>query len=323
MIVVDNASADGSIDELGAWAERLPMTVIRNTENRSFSDANNQAAAVATGSLLLFLNNDVEPVGPGWLGHLVDTLEAQDAAAVGARLIYPRRPERENEGDLALPRPDAPASRGPLRRRRWRPDRAEPGDRERPSIRSRPAVIGEAAAVTAACLLIPRDVFTQVSGFTTGYAYGTEDVDLMMKVRAAGGRVVYDGGAVLWHREYGTQNAQGREWKRHNRIRNRQRFVDRWGPQAFRTVLRDRVLGERRWSEAPLHVAVTVTKDDASAGWGDYYTAHELGDALAASVGRSRMSSGTATSGTTSTRPSTSSCPCSTASTSDGSLAGS
>ena len=103
----------------------------------------------------------------------------------------------------------------------------------------------------------------------------------MMKVRAAGGRVVYDGGAVLWHREYGTQNAQGREWKRHNRIRNRQRFVDRWGPQAFRTVLRDRVLGERRWSEAPLHVAVTLTKDDASAGWGDYYTAHELGDALA------------------------------------------
>jgi len=280
VIVVDNGSADGSIDELGAWAERLPLTVIRNAENRSFSDANNQAAAVATGSLLLFLNNDIEPVGPGWLGHLVDTLEAQGAAAVGARLIYPRRPERENEGDLGFPdltlqhrgihfvaADGVPTGRN-----------LGTGSDPRSVEASR---VGEAAAVTAACLLIPRDVFTQVSGFTTGYAYGTEDVDLMMKVRAAGGRVVYDGGAVLWHREYGTQNAQGREWKRHNRIRNRQRFVDRWGPQAFRTVLRDRVLGERRWSEAPLHVALTLTKDDASAGWGDYYTAHELGDALA------------------------------------------
>lgn len=279
VIVVDNASEDGSIDELGGLARRLPMTVIRNTENQSFSDANNQAAAVATGALLLFLNNDVEPVGPGWLGHLVDTLETQRAAAVGARLIYPRRLEHANEGDQRFPdltlqhrgvhfvaADGVPTGRN-----------LGPGSDPRSVDAGR---IGEATAVTAACLLMPRDVFTQVSGFTTGYAYGTEDIDLMMKVRAAGGRVVYDGGAVLWHHEYGTQNAQGREWKRNNRIRNRQRFVDRWGPQAFRTVLRDRVLGERRWSEAPLHVAVTVTKDDATAGWGDYYTAHELGDAL-------------------------------------------
>ena len=58
-----------------------------------------------------------------------------------------------------------------------------------------------------------------------------------MKLRAAGGTIVYDGGAVLWHHEYGTQNAEGREWKHQNRTRNRQLFVDRWGPQAFREVL--------------------------------------------------------------------------------------
>ena len=279
VIVVDNASGDGSIDELGAWAERLPLTVIRNTENLSFSDANNQAAAVATGTLLLFLNNDIEPVGPGWLGHLVDTLEAQEAAAVGARLIYPRRPGLENDGDQRFPDLTLQHRGVHFVAADGVPTGRNLGTGSDP--RSEQAGhIGEATGVTAACLLIPRDVFTRVSGFTTGYAYGTEDVDLMMKVRAAGGRVVYDGGAVLWHHEYGTQNAQGREWKRSNRIRNRQRFVDRWGPQAFRTVLRDRVLGERRWSEAPLHVAVTLSKNDATAGWGDYYTAHELGDAF-------------------------------------------
>ena len=117
---------------------------------------------------------------------------------------------------------------------------------------------------------------------TPGYMYGTEDVDLNIKLRANGGRLVYDGLAVLWHHEYGTQNLEGQEWKRRNWARNRQHFVNRFGPQAFRTVLRDRLLGAGRWSEDPPHVAVTLTRNDPAAGWGDYYTAHEIGDALAA-----------------------------------------
>jgi spore maturation protein CgeB len=49
----------------------------------------------------------------------------------------------------------------------------------------------------------------------------------------------------------------------------------------FREVLADRLRGARAWSEDPLHVAVTLTQDDPAAGWGDWYTAHELGDAFA------------------------------------------
>ena len=71
----------------------MPLQVIVNDDNRSFSDGNNQAARVAGGELLLFLNNDVEPLTPGWLGRLVDTIEAQKAVAVGARLVYPLRRE--------------------------------------------------------------------------------------------------------------------------------------------------------------------------------------------------------------------------------------
>ena len=89
VIVVDNGSTDGSADLAESLALPFPVRVIRNAENRSFSDANDQAAAIAGGELLCFLNNDVEPITEGWLGYMVETLTTTHAAAVGARLIYP------------------------------------------------------------------------------------------------------------------------------------------------------------------------------------------------------------------------------------------
>jgi len=68
----------------------FPMRVVRNLENRSFSAANGQGVAVATGELVCFLNNDVDPITPHWLGYMVETMMARQAVAVGARLIYPR-----------------------------------------------------------------------------------------------------------------------------------------------------------------------------------------------------------------------------------------
>ncbi len=61
---------------------------------------------------------------------------------------------------------------------------------------------------------------------------------------------------------------------------DRTELLDRWGSRLFRTVLLDRLRGERRWSEDPLRIGITLTRDDPTAGYGDYHTAHELGDAL-------------------------------------------
>ena len=68
----------------------FPIRVIRNQTNRSFSEANGQAVAIARGELICFLNNDVDPITDEWLGYMVETLDAREAVAVGARLIYPR-----------------------------------------------------------------------------------------------------------------------------------------------------------------------------------------------------------------------------------------
>ena len=60
IIVVDNASQDDSINYLNSLD--LPITVIENTENVSFSKGNNDAAKIANGEYLLLLNNDIEPL---------------------------------------------------------------------------------------------------------------------------------------------------------------------------------------------------------------------------------------------------------------------
>ncbi|MEQ1727279.1 MAG: glycosyltransferase family 2 protein [Vicinamibacterales bacterium] len=74
VVIVDNASADGSLDNLPAPAE-LPLRIIRNDSNRGFAAACNQAAATIEADYLLFLNPDTLlepgsiPAAIAWLDH--------------------------------------------------------------------------------------------------------------------------------------------------------------------------------------------------------------------------------------------------------------
>lgn len=85
IIVIDNASADGSADAIAA---SFPdVTLVRNRENRMYAGGNNQAAALASGRYYCLLNSDTE-VKPGALDTLVDFLENNDQyAAASAKLL--------------------------------------------------------------------------------------------------------------------------------------------------------------------------------------------------------------------------------------------
>lgn len=280
VIVVDNASEDGSVQYLLSLETRFPLEVVQNDENRSFSEANNQGIARADGELVLLLNNDIEPFWPGWLRRMVATMERTSAGAVGARLVYPARPGLDNAGDeehpdLTLQHRGIHFTSDPGGVPRAR----NLGSGEDPTG-PHAAAVHEVAALTAACLLVRKQALEKVGGLSEGYRYGTEDVDLCLKLRDAGYELVYDGGAALWHHEFGTQNIEGRTAKRENRLHNRDVFVGRWGRRVFREVFRSKIAWDQRWSTEPLHVAITITKDDPRAGYGDWFTAHELGDAL-------------------------------------------
>jgi O-antigen biosynthesis protein len=279
VIVVDNASTDGSPSYLAELPTPFSLHVIANEENLTFSEANAQGAEHATGELLLFLNNDVEAFEPGWLKELVCALDVEGVAAVGATLLHPERLDGERLSE------SAPIVQHRAIRFRWQDGMVKAfnsGDGEELSDASFGSEL-RAPAVTAACMLVGREDFERVNGFGGGYRYGTEDVDLGLKLLVCGGETAGVGRAVLVHRESSSQNRAARDFRRLNRMENRRLFLERWGPRVQREYRLARLCQDPFWTDGSgPHVAITLTSLDVRDGWGDWYSGHEIGDALQA-----------------------------------------
>lgn len=86
VIVVDNASVDGSIAQVRAFGERVKL--IASPVNRGFAGGVNLAARHATGQTLVLINPDVV-VRPGWLQAMAEALDAPDVGIAGGKGLYP------------------------------------------------------------------------------------------------------------------------------------------------------------------------------------------------------------------------------------------
>lgn len=287
VIVLDQASTDGSRAWLADFGRTtsLDLTVVENPVNDSFSVGNNRLVREhVTGEFVLLLNNDVEPAHDDWLAHLVatarETWDGRPVGAVGARLVYPERPD-----DPLLEQTAAPAwsmQHGGIRfdhladgTTRARNDQLG----EDPTSDDAVAVRASAAA-TAACLLLPRAAWDAVGGLDEAYEWGTEDVDLCLRLRQAGFEVVQDGRACLFHHEFGTQGGDLSDEKRRRRERNRERYLSTWDRHVAEQLRASILAGDGVWTRRRLTIAITVTRADPAYGWGDIWTALELRRAL-------------------------------------------
>jgi GT2 family glycosyltransferase len=258
IVLVDNASSDSSVAFTRSHRSRFPIRIIQNDENLSFSDANNLVPRDSDAELVLFLNNDVRPLEPHWLGWMVETVTTTGVVACGARLIQPRRLRFGSnapgiQSDLELQHAGIRFDWMDGMPRPWNIGGRDPVADGLATVRERPAA-------TAACLLVRRDAFMAVDGFDPAYVYGHEDVDLCLRLRALGGRIVVDGRAALWHDESATRRRN--RWETVLRQRaNRDTFYARWGRQLFREVLLDRLDGRGFLSEQLPACAIVVAPD--------------------------------------------------------------
>lgn len=257
LVLVDNGSKDGSLDVFGRWEGT--KRVVSNERNRSFAAANNQGVRSATGDLVLLANNDIEPIHPDWLGYMVESLAA-DVSAVGAMLVYPKRPVTSAppaHPDLSV------QHRGSFfETSKWGVRAANSGAGQDPLSISAPKR-REVPIVTAACLLARRSDLL-ANPLDEAYWYGTEDWDLCLRLGNVG-KVVIDERAVLFHHEFGTQDKyRDGEWLA-KRTRNHQWFNELWGPALLRR-LRTEVAGTRdawfyRGDQTPkVHLTAGATK---------------------------------------------------------------
>ena len=204
VIIVDNGSTDGTKEFLGEL--KGDVQVIQNEENLGFAKACNQGAQAARGKYLVFLNNDTIPQAQ-WLNPLVSEVdEHPEVGIVGSKLLY--ADGSVQHAGVIFMRSITTAYhiyRSALS--------TDPGVNQRRVFQ----------AVTAACMLIRRELFEEAHGFDEAFINGFEDVDLCLKVREKGYQVIYQPRSVVYHLE--SQTPGRNEYEK----QNSQLLKERWG----------------------------------------------------------------------------------------------
>ena len=185
VIVVDNASSDGSAD---AVAEEFPQVrLIRSAENLGFGKANNLGFQYAAGRFVLLLNPDVV-LEPGCVDRLADFLLVHpEAGGVGPRLTRP-----DGALDLAARR-GFPTPRASFYRFTGL-SRAFPRSRRFNRYNlgyEREDAVHEIDSGTAACLMVRRQAIDRVGLFDPDFFMYGEDLDLCFRLRAGGWKIDY------------------------------------------------------------------------------------------------------------------------------------
>lgn len=216
LLICDNDSREPeTLAYLRALEARGRARIVPCPGPFNFAAMNNAAAVVARGRLLVFVNNDVTVLDPGWLDRMAREALRPDVGAVGAKLIDGAG--RIQHGGIVL-------GTGGLVTHAYR---HVPGDA--PGHLGGLLATHAVSAVTAACLAVEAGKFAAVGGFDAErFAVDFNDVDLCLRLNAAGYRTLLVPGAVLLHDE-----GLSRRWTpaaRARHAREVEALKQRWGP---------------------------------------------------------------------------------------------
>jgi GT2 family glycosyltransferase len=195
LALVDNGSTEPETAELvGSLARRPRVRVLRDPGPFNFAAHNNLAARSSTADLLTFLNNDTEVVSPDWVETLLEEALRPQVGAVAPMLLYPDGAVQHAGAALGL-----------------HDYAGHPFAGLRPRAQT---AFGSAAggtrnwlAVTAACMMVERSKFEAVGGFDETFVVAGNDVDLCLRLTAAGHRSLCVPHAWLVHDESRSRGA--------------------------------------------------------------------------------------------------------------------
>lgn len=156
------------------------------TQPFNFSRMCNWGASLSRGEYLVFLNDDIEVISEEWLEAMLEQAQRPEVAAVGARLLYPDgTPQHEGivmgVGGGSCENVDTRGYFGLGQ------------------------LVRNVSAVTAACMMMRRQVFEELGGFDEALAVAFNDVDLCLRAREKGYLIVYTPYALLYHHESATR----------------------------------------------------------------------------------------------------------------------
>ncbi|MEM1380223.1 MAG: glycosyltransferase [Pseudomonadota bacterium] len=213
--VIDDCCPDGT----GAQLEQLlgtieGVSVFQNTENAGFLRTVNAAVDRVETPYLLLLNNDTF-VLDGFLDPLVETFErTPNAGAVGSKLLFPNGLLQEAGGVIFAD--GSAANYGRM------------DDPNAPEYQFQRDV----DYISAASLLIGKQVWDEVGGFSDVYAPAYyEDTDFAMKLRRAGKRLIYQPKSAVVHFEGATCGKDVNAGIKQYQARNKAVFAETWADE--------------------------------------------------------------------------------------------
>lgn len=223
IIIIDNGTEDAaSLAYLESLRETGVAKVIVHDAPFNFSEINNIAAEHAVGDILCFLNNDTEVLSEDWLMRARALLDMPGVGMVGARLLYPDGALQHfgiHTGVAAHGVAGTPHGGNP---------------KEDAGYFGKARLMQQFSAVTAACMFVRAEVFHAAGGFDPALRVAYNDVDLCLKVRKAGYKIVGDPDILLIHKE------------------SRTRGLDTGGERAAR-LNAEAALMRERWGDTLVH----------------------------------------------------------------------
>ncbi len=211
--VVDNGSRlQATADLLQCWQQRpgLRLQVLERDEPFNWSRLNNAGARVARGELLLCLNNDVLGPATPWLARLAGQALRPAVGAVGAVLLH---------ADGTIQHAGVVTGLGSGCEHPYRHLPEQHGVH-----RGRSRRLTGWGLVTGACLMLRRELFLASGGFDPAFPVEYNDVDLCLRLGAAGYRQLVPDGVVLRHDEASTRDVK----RSATALPARERIEQRW-----------------------------------------------------------------------------------------------
>ena len=220
IIVVENNSKEPATfrcyERLQKEHKNLKVVTWKGT-GFNYSALNNFGAKYAEGEYLLLLNNDTEVISPRWLEEMVMYAQQKRVGCVGVKLIYPDNTIQHagiGFGFLTLAahmHKNFPVGH--------------------PGYMGRLVYAQDVYAVTAACLMVRKEVYDEVKGLDESFAVAFNDVDFCVRVREAGYTNVFTPFAQLYHYESKSRGLDENPVKRKRFISEVDRFQKRWAKQ--------------------------------------------------------------------------------------------
>ena len=188
IIIIDNQSDDPeTLEYLQKLGHRPDVRVLPYPHHFDYAAMHNWVVPQARGEYLCLLNNDTEVIDTKWLCDMLAHAQRPGVGAVGAKLLYPDDTVQHGGVILGIGGMGSHAHKH--------------APEESCGYFGRAALIQNFSAVTAACLVLAKDLWSEVGGMSPDLPVAFNDIDLCLHLMEAGYRNIWLPQARLYHHE--------------------------------------------------------------------------------------------------------------------------